>query len=92
MGKEVIIKIKKCETIKEVPVDMLGNPIIEDALMHVDYQTGNGLNAHKLSATAKTNYGKETSFAKVPYKSRIPKRVSNTDNGKTNSEAEEREL
>ena len=73
MGKEVIIKIKKGETIKELPVDMLGNPIIEDAPMHVDYQTGNGLNDHKLSVTAKNNYAKETSFAKVPYKSRIPK-------------------
>ena len=92
MEKEIIIKIKKGETIKEVPVDMLGNHIIEDAPMHVDYSTGAGLNAHKLSTTAKTNYGKETSFAKVPYKSRVPKRVSNTDNSKTNNEAEEREL
>jgi len=91
MGKEVLIKIQKGETIKELPVDMLGNPIIEDVPMHVDYQTGNGLNAHKLSTTAKTNYGKETSFAKVPYKSRIPKDVSNVDNTKT-EQAEERTL
>ena len=65
---------------------MLGSPIIEDAPMHVDYQTGNGLNAHKLSTTAKTNYGKETSFANAPHISRIPKSVSNTDNSKTNNE------
>ena len=71
MLKKVIIKIKKGETIKEVPVDMLGNPIIEDAPMHVDYQTGNVANAHTLKVSAKTNYGKETSFEKVPYKSRI---------------------
>ena len=76
------IIIKNGETIKDVPVDMLGNPIIEDVSMHVDYQTGNGVNAHKLNISAKTNYGKETSFAKVPYKSRIPECILNQGNTK----------